>query len=123
MKYALNNYVKAFINALEVQKDKDAIVSNLVKSLKKSGDIKNSRKIINGIAQELIRRGGGNLIRIETARELSEERKELIKGKFSAKDRLVFDINAQLTAGIRITVNGEEEVDNSLNNKLNKLFR
>ena len=62
-------------------------------------------------------------MKIETAREMSDSQNELLKHKFSNKDHVEFKINPELVAGVRITVNGEEELNNSLQNKLNKLFK
>ena len=50
-------------------------------------------------------------------------KKEKIKHNFPEKDYIDFKINPELVAGMRVTVDGEEELDNTLNQKLKNLFR
>jgi len=119
MKYSINNHVQAFTEALEKVSPEQA-VERLVKLLKKTGDIKHSKKIIEAIHKKLVNKRGGKWMEIETARE-SASTKELTS-KFSNKDHVKFKINPELVAGVRITVNGEEELDNTLANKLKKMF-
>ena len=94
----------------------------LVKLLKKTGDIKHFNKIVEAIHKKLVNEKGGKWINIETARE-SALKKEKIKHNFSEKDYIDFKINPELVAGMRVTVDGEEELDNTLNQKLKNLFR
>ncbi|KKT82168.1 MAG: hypothetical protein A3B99_03735 [Candidatus Yanofskybacteria bacterium RIFCSPHIGHO2_02_FULL_44_12b] len=122
MRYPLNNYVDAFMEALEKASQEKAI-SGFVRLLKKTGDIKAADKIFTAIHKKMINLDGGRWVKVETAREISEKKLEALEHKFSKKDHAVFSINPDLVAGLRVTVNGEEELDNSLQNKLNKLFK
>ena len=122
MKYSLDNYVGAFTQAFEKTSRED-VVASFVKLLKKTGDIKFAGKIIEGIFKKLVKNDEGRWVRIETARELKEAASKSLKDRFTKKDHLTFDVNPELVAGVRITVDGEEELDNSLQNKLNKLFK
>ncbi len=121
MKYSINNYVSAFTQAIEKMPHGEAIES-FVKLLKKTGDIKHSKKILEAVHKKLVNEKGGKWVNIEVARESALE-KETFKNKFSEKDHVDFRINQELVAGVRITIDGEEELNNSLQNKLNKLFR
>ncbi len=124
MKYLLNNYVQALTQALEQNPhDKENIISNFVKLLKKTRDIRSSAKIIEAVNKKLVNDKGGNWVNIEAARKLSESNQKSLKNKFSEKDNINFNVNSELVAGVRLTINGEEELDNSLNNKLKKLFK
>lgn len=121
MRYSVNNYVSAFSEAVKSASQEKAI-EGLVGLLKKTGDIKHSKKILEAIHKKLVNEKGGKWVNIETARE-SSLKKISLKHSFSDKDHLELSINPELVAGVRITVDGQEELNNSLENKLNKLFR
>jgi len=121
LKYSVNNYVGAFTQAIKTS-TQEQVVASFIKLLKKTGDIKHSSKIIGAIHKKIVNEKGGKWVNVETARE-SALKKDLLKHNFSEKDHVDFKINPELVAGVRITVNGEEELNNSLQNKLNKLFR
>jgi|SRR3989344_5274135 len=122
MKYSVNNYVSAFTEVIK-KTPQESVVTSFVKLLKKTGDIKSGPKIIEAIHRKLVNSGGGNWVKIETAREISEKKNKELKNNFSKKDHIIFNANPELVAGVRITINGESELDNTLNNKLNKLFK
>src|SRR3989338_9317744 len=120
MRYSVNNYVEAFAEVVkEVPQDK--AVNGLLRLLVRTGDIKHSGKILESIHKKLVIEKGGKWVNVEVARE-QMPKKGLLKSKFSGKDYIDYKINPELVAGMRITINGEEEVDNSLHNKLKKLF-
>lgn len=121
MKYSVNNYVGAFTQAVK-KSSQEQVVASFAKLLKKTGDIKHSQKVIEAIHKKLVNEKGGKWVNIETARELALK-KEKLKHNFSAKDHIDFKINPELIAGVLVTVNGEEELNNSLRSKLNKLFK
>ncbi len=121
MRYSLNNYVSAFSQVAKTT-SREQVVDGFVKLLKKTGDIKHSQKVIEAIHKKIVNEKGGKWINIEVARG-SALKKEKLRHKFSEKDHVDFKINSELVAGIRITVNGEEELNNSLQNKLSKLFK
>ena len=113
--------MSAFVESLE-KAPQEAVISSFARLLKKTGDIKNAKKIFEAIHKKLVNQKGGKWISVETARE-SASAEKLLKTKFSAKDHVEYSINQDLVAGTRITVNGEEELNNSLQSKLNKLFK
>src|SRR3989344_412811 len=121
MKYSINNYVGAFMKAVEAVPPRQATV-NFIKLLKKTGDIKNADKILEAIHKKMVRNKGGKWVKIESARDITRSRAKSLKSRFSKKDNVTFNINPELVAGIRIMVNGEEELDNTLTKKLNKMF-
>ena len=82
MRYSVNNYVGAFIQATKTNPHE--AVGGLVKLLKKTGDIKHSNKIIGAIHRKLVNEKGGKWVNIETARE-SALKQGTFKHKFSAK--------------------------------------
>jgi len=122
----MNNYVEAFTEALaEVSgtAEKDKVISNFSKLLRRTGDIKSGAKIAAAIHKKMVNNENGKWVNIESARQLSDSKSRSLKSKFSKKDNITFNINPELVAGVRILVNGEEELDNTLNQKLNRLFR
>jgi len=121
MKYSVNNYVNAFIPAIKKTSQGQTIVG-FMNLLQKTGDIKHSKKIIEAIHKKMVNEKGGKWVNIEVARN-STLKKETFKHQFSEKDHLNFNINPELIAGVRITVNTEEELNNSLWGKLSKLFK
>ena len=120
MKYSVNNYVDAFVQTVKTAPH--GAVSGLVKLLKKTGDIKHSKKIIEAVHKKFVNEKSGKWVNVEVARDLALK-KETFRHKFSEKDHLNFNINPELVAGVRITIDGERALNNSLQNKLNKLFR
>ena len=122
MKYSINNYVEAFAQSLAISDKNDEVISGFIKLLKKNGDIKHSKKILDAVHRKLVNSEGGKWVTIETARELSAENLKSLKHNFSEKDHIDFKINSELVAGVRVTLNNEEELNNSLQNKLKKMF-
>ena len=122
MKYSLNNYVDAFTGVLKKTSQEKA-TSGFLRLLKKTGDIKSADKIFTAVHKKMINLEGGRWVKVETARDISENKLKELKGKFSKKDHTVFNINPELVAGVRVTINGEEELDSSLDSKLKRLFQ
>ena len=120
MKYSINNYVDALIETLAVSEKNDEVISNLFKLLKKSGDIRHSKKIIEAVHKKLVNSEGGKWITIETARNSAST--DELRNKFSEKDYVELKINPELVAGVRITLNEEQELNNSMNKKLKRMF-
>lgn len=121
MKYSVNNYVSAFTEAIKKVPQGEA-VDGFAKLLKKTGDIRHSKKILDAIHKKLINEKGGKWVNVEVARD-SALKKDLLRRNFSDKDHVDFSINQELVAGMRITIDGERELNNSMQNKLNKLFK
>ena len=112
MKYAPHIYARAF---LEVKPDPEKFLSVVLKN----GDYERLDKIVEAIEMREVQAHGGRIVELEFAR-ISELAK---KFKFSSHDRVHTKINPSLVAGVRVTVDGEQELDVSLQRKLNKLFQ
>lgn len=124
MKYSINNYVNALTEVLnETPGKKDLVIASFIKLIAKNGDISKRDKIIESVHKKIVNLNGGKWINVELARKTSEPKLRLIREIFTDKDHVNFKINPALIAGVRITVNGDRELDNSLNKKLNKLFK
>ena len=122
MRYSINNYVEAFSQALKEGTQKD-VSAGFVRLLERNGDIKHFKKIIEAVYKKMVNDKGGKWVNIETARALPKNKLGSLSRKFLKKDHIDFKINPELIAGIRITVDGQDELDNSLNNKLKKMFK
>jgi len=125
MRYTINNYVNALAGALgETPDDKKGLVlKNFVSLIAKNGDLPKRDKIVESVHRQIVNSNGGKWVTVELARETTEPRMRIMREMFSDKDFINFKINPALVAGIRITINGEDEIDNSLQSKLNKLFK
>ena len=122
MRYSINNYVGAFADIIKKVPHEKA-VDGFLKLLAKTGDLRHSKKIIEAIHKKLVKEDGGKWVNIETARQMSSVKTTAVTHKFLKKDHLDFKINSELIAGMRVTINGEEEINGTLQNKLSKLFK
>ena len=124
MKYSPKNYAVALNQALEGKPEtkKGAILKNFLAVLKKNGDQRLARKILEIFKGLVVRQKGGHHVLVELARENPDSSTQSILKKFGEKDWVETSINPSLVAGIRVTLDGEQELDNSLAKKLHKLF-
>ena len=90
MRYSLNNYVGAFSQVAKTT-SREKAVEGFLKLLKKTGDIKHSKKIIEAIHEKIVNERGGKWVNVEVARE-SALKKEKLKHSFSEKDHIDFKI-------------------------------
>jgi len=90
--------------------------------VRKNGDWSGLRKILVATRMMLARKAGGRVVNLEFARGVSDGTISKFSKAFSHKDHVEVEINPRLVAGMRITIDGEKELDNSLQRKLTKLF-
>jgi len=115
MRYNPAIYAKAF---WEVKPDP----ARFLDIVKKNGDIGGAKKIIAAIAAAEAKALGAHVVNVEFAREMSEEAVQKVRRKFKEHDLVTVNITPALVAGVRITLDGEKELDQSLQRKLNKLW-
>ncbi len=105
MKHKAKEYSKALVQVKKFN------LKNFLRVLEKNGDTKKLKEIV-AMAEKMMYRK----ITIETARKVKvawpKKKNDLIEEK----------INPSLIAGVKITVNGERQLDFSLKNKLEKIF-
>jgi F0F1-type ATP synthase delta subunit len=125
MKYSPENYAIALTAELKKvsSADHDKLVKNFVAQIYRHGDFPALDKIEKAVEAELAKAAGGKVVEVEFAREVDKKSAELLTGKFTKNDVVKFRTNPSLVAGVRITVDGEKELDGSLRGKLNKIFR
>ena len=111
MKYAPSIYARAFWESKPDSR-------KFLKAVGKNGDFARIDHIVAALENYTTKKNGGRVIHLEVARD----QKLIEKFKFTAKDRVRVSINPSLVAGIKISIDGERELDMSLTRKLNKLF-
>jgi F0F1-type ATP synthase delta subunit len=124
MKYRPEMYAQAFLGALEdaPKKDARALLSRFVSTVSRHGDSVRFPQIVKELERELVRRAGGRMIRVTSARKLSSAWKSRFQKYFTSQDHVELAEDPQLVAGITIEVDGEYEMDASLRRKLKLLF-
>ncbi|MFA6354627.1 MAG: F0F1 ATP synthase subunit delta [Candidatus Paceibacterota bacterium] len=125
MKYQPEVYAQVLIEGLKSKNnsEENSFIKKFANSIKKNGDLPKIKKIIEAIERRIVKKDGGRVIEIEFARTVSETALAKLTGQFTKKDIIKTKINEQLVAGVRITIDGEQELDNSLQKKLAKIFK
>ena len=124
MKYSASLYSQAFLLAMdETPKTQRGDVSKrFIETVRKNGDFSRIDSIVKAIEKAWVQNKGGKYVKVEFARELPESQVKKISSKFSSKDTVETFINPQLVAGVRITIDGERELDQTMARNLNRLF-
>ena len=115
MKYPASIYARAFLDGTHDSKKFLSVIA-------KNGDMPGIKKIYNAVEELVTHRGGGRVVTLELAREVPKSQRTQLEKKFIAKDSVHIKTNPALVAGVRVTLDGEQELDQSLQRKLNKLF-
>ena len=111
MRYSPQNYAQAFWEIKPASKD-------FLRVVEKNGDGSRLDKIVLAIEELATREAGGRMVHLEFARETDLAK----KFKFDSKDHIRVSINPSLIAGVRVTVDGSSELDQSFRGKINQLF-
>jgi F0F1-type ATP synthase delta subunit len=125
MRHSVKSYARAFAEvAAGVLKkaDEDRIVKNFATLVQKNGDGAKWNAILTESAKFLREKEGRRRVMIETARPLDAKIRKQLHGSIRPEDIVEESINPSLVAGVRITVNDEEQFDASLARRLQKLF-
>ena len=119
MRYRPKNYASALVDAMSGNVGDKKIVANFLALLQKNGDVKKANQIIMLAEKLLLKKTGNHTIMLETARKV--DAKELVKSFAKKGDVIEEKINPALIAGVKIIIDSEQQLDNSLLAKLNKL--
>ncbi len=124
MKYPPEAYAIALHDAVSHAPSgkRDEIVKRFAALLRKTGDIARADKIIRAFEKLTVKNSGGRWIEVEFARPLDTGLASRVVKSFAAKDHIEEIINSALIAGARVTIDGGQELDNSLARKLKKMF-
>ena len=95
------------------------LISRFLKLLEKNGDFKKAKEIISLAESLYLKKLKRRKIILETARKIKN-----LKESFTENGDVVEEkINTDLVAGLKITINGERQLDFSLSKKLNDIFK
>jgi F0F1-type ATP synthase delta subunit len=124
MKYKVKDYSKSLVEILSDKKLNDKkIAAGFIKLLERQGDLGKAKEILEQAEFLLIKQQQKKLVVLETARKMTESQKKLL-AKFTEKGDIVQEkINPKLIAGVRITVDGERQFDQTMLKKINTLFK
>lgn len=115
MKYAPSIYARAFLDAKPDLKKFLSVVA-------KNGDFPRIDKIVAAIEEQETHGHGGKVVNVEFAREMDDATIKKVTKKFKDRDLVSVKIAPSLIAGMRITIDGEQELDGSFQRKINKLW-
>ena len=124
MRYTPESYAKALINVLSLDPlNEKEILVNFRTLLEKNRDLAQADKIIQAVEMQMVKDNGGRMIELETARALPDWEMTKILSQFKETDRVKVKINPGLVAGTRVTIDGETELNLSLDRKLRTIFK
>ncbi len=125
MKHSPQIYADAFEKVLEgaALGHAGVLARRFAQIIYKKGDIKYGEKIVEAVQNKLIKKNGGRRVKVEYARQMQGAGEDACEKLFSSRDRVDVVINPALIAGVRITIDGEKEIDYSLQRKLKKMFQ
>ncbi len=98
------------------------ITDNFLKLLVKNGKENKGVQIIALTRELLLRQSGNQKIILETARKIVQSQKDLLKSMAKEGDIIEEKINSELIAGVKIIINNEKQLDQTLFKKINNLF-
>lgn len=122
MNISPKTYAKILLESLQESKNESAALENFVRVVAKTGGVRKFPKVVRAVEEVVIRKNGGRVIMTETARPFTKKQETELRSQFSPKDHLEIAVRPELVAGIRIVIDGEEAIDNTLRRKLEKLF-
>jgi len=116
---------KALARALEnaTPETSEKIGKNFITIVKKYDALKKSATILDEAGRIKMRAEGRRRVLIQTARPLPQEKLAGMKKLFRDKDVVSEKTDPTLIAGVKITINDEEMLDNTLKRKLENLFQ
>ncbi len=124
-KYPVKIYAKALSSVLEKdlnKKEAEIALANFLALVEKNQDQKGLLKIFQLTEKNILKKLGINKVIFESARQIEAKNLKKLKEVTNKDDICCEQINSELLAGVKIVKNGNEQIDYSLANKLNKLF-
>jgi F0F1-type ATP synthase delta subunit len=124
MKYTTKGYANALVELLSDKKITDKKISQgFIKLLERQNDFKKSKEIIDLAEFLLAKKNKKKSITFETARKLSESQRKILLKSTEKGDIIKEKINPELIAGVKIIVDNEKQLDQTLLKKINSLFK
>ncbi len=117
-------YAKALADfLLETKKSREKVSEGFLKLLEKNGLMGKAKEIVSLAEDYILQKKGNKKIVFESARKVSQSQKKLLESYVKEGDIIKENINPELIAGVKIIVNGEKQIDYSLNKKLQEIFK
>ena len=122
-KVSTSSYAHALVTATDsiTGRALDPVISTFTALVKRNGDWSRRRDILAAAEQLVRERNGQKSVVIESARPLSPAHLRSLKHHFPGA-AVQETINPELIAGVRITVDGTQQLDESLRHILKHLF-
>lgn len=122
MKYSISIYAKALVAAIGGKGEGATVTKNFLALVRRNGDERYLSKII-GESERLMRRQQGvREIRVAMARKLKQPLRALLKNFAKPDDEIYSEVQPELIAGLKITVNDNLQFDGSMKGKIDKMF-
>lgn len=123
MKYRVKDYAKALVEVLDDKElNQEQVAEGFAKLLERQGDLGKAKEILVAAKMLMAKKNGKKSVVFEMARKLTAGQKEMLAKFVEEGDIVEEKINKDLIAGIKIIVDNEKQLDNSMQNKINKLF-
>ena len=124
MKYTPEIYARAVREAIDEAPagERDKVFKRFVQAVARKGDARKLPAVVRELERSDVHAKGGRMVTIEFARPLGGGTSKF-RNLLKSEDCLENQINPDLIAGARITIDEERELDFSLARRLNKMFR
>lgn len=99
------------------------LADNFIEILKKSNRLSLWPKIFRKFEHLLIKKNRLQKVRITTSQSLTDNQKQEIGETFNAGAKIDYLTDKKIIGGIKITINDEKELDASIENRINSLFK
>ena len=125
MRYIPRVYAAALVDALRAvgESERASCIARFVRVLAKNGDLVRADAVTEEFEKIVSRENGGHFITLEFARAIDHAKEAELTSVFSDKDIFKRSITPSLVAGVRVTIDGDRELDVSLRGRLTQLFR
>ena len=124
-KYSLISLAKALaeLSSEKMSADKESkAIDGFIRILQQHGMLSKSDKIINLAKDYLLQKKGNNVAVIKTSRPINDSQKKLATSFLKSGDKISYETDPNLIAGMKITINDEKQLDFSLRRKIEETF-
>ena len=124
MRYRPHIYAQALREVLRAEPPErhTKLLGHFTSLVRRNGDGSYLDQIALELEGLLVREAGGKVVTLEFARPPQSELLSQVTALFTEQDQITVKLRPELSAGVRITVDGERELDNSLARKLRLMF-
>jgi F0F1-type ATP synthase delta subunit len=123
MKYKVKDYANALVEILSEGEISDKkIAQGFIKLLERQNDFKKSKEIIDLAEFLLVKKNNKKSVIFETARKLSDSQRKTLLKSTEKGDIIKEKINPELIAGVKIIVDNEKQLDQTMLKKLQTIF-